>query len=265
MNILICGATGFIGSNLCKHLRTMYNVTEISSKDLDLTDEKAVINFLSKNKFDVIIQTAACKDVKLAEEHPEYAKKIDVDANKYILNNLNGAKFIFLSSDYVFNGAKGQYSDKDAPSPTTNYGKYKAEIETVLKTGDYNYIIIRTAAVLGKGSTFTDWLVYALKNQKELKMYKDSYFSPTCINFLCKAVENIIKDNLNKKLFNVVQEKRINRYELAILMSKILKTDCKLLPTKTTFSDLSLIQSDYIKNLKLNSFEESLRQELIDV
>ena len=96
-------------------------------------------------------------------------------------------------------------------------------------------------------------------------MYANSYFSPTCISFLAETIRDIIWANLNKITLNVVQEKRLSRYDLALIFKKLLNSSSEIKEIQTEFKDLSLIQSDFVKNLNKQSLEEFLKREIENV
>jgi dTDP-4-dehydrorhamnose reductase len=74
--------------------------------------------------------------------------------------------------------------------------------------------------------------------------------------------EIIKKHKFSHGLVHVVQEKRLSRYELAVIIKKLIKSDCEIIAEDCAFKDLSLVQSDFVKDLNLESFEECLKEEL---
>lgn len=264
MKILVCGHKGFVGSHLCKVLSSDFDVVGTDIEDLDITKEFDIKNFFTDNKFDVVILTAANKNVKFLEQNKETAFEINTKPVEYFLKYCS-AKLIFLSSDYVFDGKMGKYTDIDNPCPTTIYGKTKAEAEKILQESDKDYVIVRTAAILGKGTPFFDWLYNEINTNQTVEMYANSYFSPTCISFLAETIRDIIWANLNKITLNVVQEKRLSRYDLALIFKKLLNSSSEIKEIQTEFKDLSLIQSDFVKNLNKQSLEEFLKREIENV
>lgn len=261
MKILLIGNTGFIGTVLYNFLKKEYEVTGINSQSLDITDCNILKNFIINNSFDLIILCAACKDIKKLENNPDYAYQINTQPAKIISQN-SKSRIVFISTDYVFDGQKGSYKDTDKTNPTTIYGKTKNDAEKNIQENSSNYTIIRTAAVLGKGSLFFDWLLNCLKQEKEIEIFEDCYFSPTPVNFLCEIIEHAINDTNPPRIIHAVCEKKLSRFELAQYIAKTTDSKCKLIPIKTGFKDYSLQQSEYVKNIQKKTFEQYLKDEL---
>ena len=130
---------------------------------LDYTKSETFINKLIKINPDIIIWSAGVKNISrlegdsfLSEEHNFLPIKTLVD---YQNNNKKNIHFIFISSDYVFDGKHGDYSVYDKPNPNTTYGRSKLASEDYIKKSSPLYTILRVGAVVGKGSVFWDWLI----------------------------------------------------------------------------------------------------------
>ena len=259
----IIGKDGFIGQALFNFLSEIdsYEVIGTTIDTLDITDSDSVANFLKNEHCDVIILLAGSKDVKKLEANPDFGYKINVKPVNDFVKNITTERFLYMSSDYVFDGNKGNYEISDMVCPDTIYGKNKAAAENIIQKSGINYGIIRTAGVLGAKSVFLSWLTDSLKTEKSVEMFANSYFTPTCLTFLCEAIEKIINDSSNG-IYHAVQEKKLNRYELGCMVKSILGSNCKILPTETNFKDRSLKQCNFVKNISNRSFEEYLRDEL---
>ncbi|MBA7708786.1 hypothetical protein ES703_117690 [subsurface metagenome] len=285
--ITIIGANGFIGKYMYKYFRsklkdlffikgTCYSEkTNKELKFLDVTDKKNLEKFFIQNKSDFIIWLSGAKDVKLCEKDYEYAYKLNTEpiANAIqIMTHRNiKSQLIFFSSDYVFDGRKGQYKDTDEPNPKTNYGKTKYLTEQLLLNSNINYRIIRTCAVMAKGSVFFDWILHELRNKKEINVFANIFFSPTPMQFLNDMLAKIIlNDNeLKQKIIHISGGKRLSRFEFVKLISNFIKEPHALVSpenidfNKSTFQkDLSLIPSDFVKLNKKHSFEDYIEQEI---
>ena len=264
MKILLIGNTGFIGNRLYGSLKEDFDVTGINSKVLDITNKDLLKDFLQENLYDLIILSAASKDVKKLEQEPEYAYKINTQPVETLVENTR-SRIIFISTDYVFEGTKGYYKDNDKTSPATVYGKTKQQAEEILLNSKNPSTIIRTSAVIGKGSLFFDWLLKSLKEESTLEMFEDSYFTPTSVKFLCEIIKQVIQDNNAPKIIHACGEKRLSRFELAKVIREQINSDCKIIPVKNKYKDYSLVQSEYVQNLQKKSFEQYLKEELNDV
>lgn len=267
--IAIIGKDSFIGSHFFDFLsnKNEFELVATNSKILDITIKSQINDFIYKNKPENVILFAGCKDVKKLEQNKDWAHKINVEP---VINFIEAIKeysptthFFYMSSDYVFDGKKGKYTTKDKTCPTTVYGQNKIDVEDLLKNSGINYTVIRTAAVMGKNSVFFEWLLSQLRTQQSVEMFSQSYFTPTCVGFLCNAMYEIIKQHkFIKGFIHVVQEQRLSRYEFALIIKKLINSPCEIIPFENKFKDLSLVQSDFVKNLNLVDFELSLKEEL---
>jgi dTDP-4-dehydrorhamnose reductase len=264
--VSIIGASGFIGAHLYNFLKnsdeyvikgTWYAHHRLEKFDsLDITDKVALKNYLETIKPDFIILLAGNKDVKDCEKNYEATYKINTQPMLDIIDIISECglktRMVYFSSDYVFNGQKGDYTDQDEPDPQTNYGKTKLLSEKALFESNLDYVIIRPTAVLGQNGTFWEWLIRSLKEKKELKLFSNIYFTPTPIVFLCENIENILNnyDEFSKKVVHVVGKKKISRFDFGVyiagrlgLKTSFILEDKADLKHGTFQADLSMIQS----------------------
>jgi dTDP-4-dehydrorhamnose reductase len=280
MKILIVGASSFIGFRLFQYFKNnnLFEVTGTyfqNQKDdsffkCDITNKTDIENTLNIVQPDVILWIAGSKNLKECEASLEFAKTINTIPLQNCINYLKTTEkkphLIFFSTDYIFNGEKGSFSDLDTPNPKTNYGLSNHLAENIIKNSCINYSIIRTSAVMGKGGTFFDWLLSSLQREDNLEMFNDIYFSPTPINFLIENVINIIDKSLYGT-FNICGSDRLSRFEFASIV-KTLSNEFKasLVPSIGTNKmqafqkDLSMLQSKII--LKNKTFFEYLEDEV---
>jgi dTDP-4-dehydrorhamnose reductase len=190
--ILIIGGSGLVGKRLYEFLKkTHYIVYATFNKNLiekngyislDITRKTDVDFIFKKIAPDIVIHTAAYSNVEKCEIHRETAFKINVKGTKNIAiasENI-GAKIVYISTDYVFDGKKGCYTEIDATNPINYYGVTKYEGEEIIKKICSDFIIARTAVVYGynKGN-FATWIIERLKKGDEINIVIDQYISPT--------------------------------------------------------------------------------------
>jgi len=209
--ILITGASGFIGEYLAKEFSKNFNIIGIDiiqNKNsffkefftLDIRNYKKVKNIFKKNKVDIVIHSAAVKDLQWCEGNKKEAYSINhlSTIQLYKLSRINNAKFIFISSDQVFDGKRGDYHENSIKNPINYYGKLKVLSEEFLKNKP-NVAICRTAMVFGKipenqkkifnkikqkdflvvQGYIIDHLVYRLKHNQKIKLSKEEWCNPT--------------------------------------------------------------------------------------
>ncbi len=285
MNIGIVGCSGFIGKRLYYYIQnsklsfkiypTYYqNYFSEDAIKLDVTNKTDLEKFLLSKELDIIIWLSALKDVKKCEENFNLAYKINTQPvidfiDLKIKYNLK-TKIIYLSSDYVFDGEKGDYKDSDTPSPRTNYGKTKFLCEKNLIEFSRDYLIIRSSAAIGKGGIFFDWLIRSLQKERILEMYSNIYFTPTPIKMLCEGILYLIEKYKDKKIYHICGPKKFSRYEFAIFIKNIKKeftSNIKPVILKDNNSifqkDLSLIQSDICNVFATKTFEDYIIEEVL--
>ena len=242
--ILILG-NGFIGKNLYRHFLTRYNTTISSKKDIDITSQKSVKEYLSNKKFDYIIYAIGIKDINRCEQHPNIAYNINSYGVKSIINNLNElSKFIYISTDYVFDGKHGNYSEKSIRNPTTTYGKSKLLGEEYSLSYN-NSIVARTSGVYGKYCTWLQNLIQNLSNNQTHVCFSDVYNTPTYAINLAEMIDDVINIDFTG-IINLSGDTKNNRYDLYSSVATIFEKDRGLLSS-------GISNGNFPKDISLNN------------
>jgi dTDP-4-dehydrorhamnose reductase len=220
MRVLLIGASGQLGVEIDKllskkhHVIKLYNSSEIpDGYKMDITDFAHLEDFIIKTRPEVIINTAAMTDVDKCETEREKAYKINAEAVRHMVraSRVIDAYFIHISTDYIFDGIKGNYKEEDLPNPINYYGLTKLLGETFALSYD-DSLVIRTSGVF-RHKGFPVYVYKTLKEGKTIFAYK-GYYSPISARKLASAIEELL--TLRKTgLLNVASE-RISRYELAL-------------------------------------------------
>ena len=166
MKILVTGANGFLGQHLTLYLsHKSYDVVACSRGkcriphqkafqyfSFDLTDANAVAAIIASSQPDVIVHAAAMSKPDECEMNQMKAYLVNVEGTVQLLINSEEVKsfFIFLSTDFVFDGERGMYNENDAPKPVNYYGRTKLEAEEAVKEYENGWAIVRTVLVYGK-------------------------------------------------------------------------------------------------------------------
>jgi len=291
--ILIIGASGFIGGRLYTYLKNVDQKLEVmgtyySNKRfpeliyLDVTDYLSLKSLIINNKFDFIFLLSGIKDLKSCESDYNKTYILNYMPIEYIIDIIESnklhTKLIFMSSDYVFDGLKGNYTDDDIPNPNTNYGRTKFLAEQSLLKSKISYKIVRSSAVVGKGGTFFDWIIEQF-NSCQVELFSNVYFTPTPVTFLCEVLYRLIIDfdTIDKSILHIVGEKKMSRYDFGVMVyefykSKLnMKTNVNLVPKElqlenTLFRrDLSMIQSTFVRRYQNRKFEDYIKEEISNV
>lgn len=246
--LLVIGASGLLGRKLMEVGKSNYKVygTYFSHKielentfPLDVTKRQKVFNLVEKIKPDLVIDTHSITNVDYCELHPEEAWLVNVEGTKNVAEACKtfGCKMIFISSDYVFDGKKGSYSEKDKPKPLNYYGKTKAIGEKLIQIIDVNHITARTAVLYGIGGfgkqSFVSWVLENLKAGKEIRVVIDQFNNPTLADNLAEILFKLYeKDAFG--LFHVVGKDNVSRYEFALKTAEIFGLNKDLIKPITT-------------------------------
>lgn len=200
MRILVTGIKGQLGYDCIRELleRGYKNIKGIDIDDLDITDEKAVHNFINEYKPNVVMHNAAWTAVDKAELMPQAVYEVNALGAKYIAEACKevGAKMVFISTDYVFDG-KGtkEFEIFDPKNGLSVYGKTKAQGEDYVLATLSEYFIVRISWVFGKnGNNFVKTILKLADSGKtELNVVCDQIGSVTYTYDLSKLLCNMIE------------------------------------------------------------------------
>lgn len=205
--ILITGSNGLLGQKLIEALKNQHEVLATSIGDciisdttgflyqsLDITDRNSVSNTFENFNPDVVINTAAMTDVDGCEEKKELCDKVNVAAVAYLRDECEKYKahLIHISTDFIFDGEDGPYSETDEANPLSYYGLSKLKSEQLLYDSTINWTILRTIILYGTAENLQRnnivlWGRKALKEGKPLNIIDDQFRSPTLAEDLANA------------------------------------------------------------------------------
>ena len=226
-NMLILG-DGFIGNNLYRYFSNKYNTSISNKKDMDITNVHSIKSYLHNKHFDYIISAVGIKNIKECEKYPDIAYSINADGIKNILNYLDSSsKIIYISTDYVFDGTDGGYSESSVCNPITAYGKSKLLGEDYTLKHN-NSIVVRASGVYGKCCFWLNDLIKSLSEKQNIVCFSDIYNSPTYAINLAEMIDDIINTDF-LGIINLSGDTRSNRYDLYESVATIFERDITLL------------------------------------
>ncbi|HLV00102.1 MAG TPA: dTDP-4-dehydrorhamnose reductase [Acidobacteriota bacterium] len=197
MEIMITGATGMLGQALARSFQAEHHVHALSSRDLDITQRSAVEATVKRIQPDVILHAAAYTRVDDAERDQESAYKVNAlgTANIAAAGFRIGARVVYYSSDYVFNGSQRRpYREWDPPAPINEYGRSKLAGENLLRDLHPRHLIIRTSWLFGPGGkNFVNRIIQLAGERDELKIVDDQRGCPTYTPDLAAATLELVK------------------------------------------------------------------------
>ncbi|WP_251619761.1 dTDP-4-dehydrorhamnose reductase [Odoribacter lunatus] len=199
MNILVTGAGGQLGSELRKiGFSPLDEVFFTDVAELDITDRKAVENYVSRNEIDTIVNCAAYTAVDKAEEEPEKAELVNVKAveNLAEVAEKEGCLLVHVSTDYVFDGTASEpYTEKSPVNPQTVYGRTKLAGERAIRKSGCLAIIVRTAWLYSEfGGNFMKTMLRLAGEKGELHVVCDQVGTPTYAADLAAAIVHMLAD-----------------------------------------------------------------------
>jgi dTDP-4-dehydrorhamnose reductase len=201
---------------------------------VNILDIKELKKVCYEEKPDVIIHTAALTNVDQCEKDRKLAWELNVTSveNLLSISRVLDCHFIFFSTDYIFDGMKGPYSEEDRPNPISFYGKTKHASENACIVGHNKSTVIRTNVVYGYSSfgksDFISWLISRLESGSELNIVDGQYCNPTFTDDIARAVIKII-DKKRYGIYNVAGADWLSRYDIALKVAKVFGFDtCKI-------------------------------------
>ena len=198
MRVTIFGASGLLGQDLMREWRGDV-VTGLSSRDADIRDGKRVEMLVQEQRPDWIVLAAAYADVDGCERHPELAFAVNRDGALKVARaaKMAGARLLFLSSDYVFDGRKtAPYEINDARNPQSVYGRSKAEAESRLLELLPSCCIVRTSWLFGLGGKcFPDTILKLAASRPALDVVNDQRGCPSYAVDLARAIIELCRKN----------------------------------------------------------------------
>ncbi|MCM1030178.1 MAG: dTDP-4-dehydrorhamnose reductase [Oscillibacter sp.] len=235
-NILVTGADGQLGSELKKiAFSPLDEVFFTDVAELDLTDKKAVEDYVSRNAIDTIVNCAAYTAVDRAEEEPDKAELINVRAVENLADVAmrEGCLLVHVSTDYVFDGmASEPYTEKSVASPQTVYGCTKLAGERAIKRSGCLAIIIRTAWLYSEfGNNFVKTMLRLAKEKGELNVVSDQVGTPTYAADLAAAIVHVLADDCVAEktgIYHFSNEGICSWYEFAQEIMRLSGEKCKV-------------------------------------
>lgn len=287
---MITGSNGLLGQKLVEQFSRIdkYNLILTSIEEKSVFDEKRLMyaqvdttnrqrlrSIIDEFEPDVIVHTAAFTDVDRCETERELAWRTNVGSveNLVYAAKLVGARLIHISSDYVFDGKKGPYSELDRPNPISYYGKTKLASENVLRMSEIPFTIIRTMVLYGVAQNvklnFALWVVKELSEGHTIRVVDDQWGNPTLADDLAFAILKVIEMG-RTGCYHIAGPDLVNRYEFAVAIAKEFNFNTKRIqPIQTSQlkqpaprplrSGFITLKAETDLNLKMSGIQQGIR------
>jgi dTDP-4-dehydrorhamnose reductase len=243
---LVIGASGLIGSHLMRVsqqrgwqvMGTYHKFALPRLCHLSLINEEAVKQLILNVQPQIIFLPAFCSNADYCELHPQESYEINVIGSLNVIQAAYccGAKLVFYSSDYIFDGLNGPYKESDQPNPICTYGSHKLAVEKQIVELLDNHLILRTTVVYGhehQGKNFVQRLVRTLKAGEQIRVPIDQIGSPTLADDIAEASCQLVEKNA-QGIFHVVGPDLMSRYKFAVQAAKVLDLPTDLIiPVRT--------------------------------
>ncbi len=242
--ILITGASGLLGANLVVAFSELFTVLaayksnrmksdHVDCFQLDLVQKEWVASVFAQLRPGRVIHCAAQTDVDYCESHPEQAELANVDASRNVALAAEavGAQLTYISTDSVFDGGKGTYSEQHQPEPINVYGRTKLEGERTVKDLLPDSLIIRTNIYgwnMQEKESLAEWVLGRLERGEPLSGFRDVYFSPILVNDLAGILLRMMKLNLSGT-YHVGGRQRCSKYQFGRHLASVFGHDLGLI------------------------------------
>jgi len=274
--ILVTGANGLLGQKLVKYLSKHHHIMgtgredhfvapelDVEYRPLDITNARECRDLIYNYRPDIIINAASYTNVDGCELNKAECWAVNVKGveNLAFAARRDMAMVIHISTDYVFDGANGPYTEDDKPNPISYYGKAKLASENVVRMEGVPFAIARTSVLFGSGkqvkNNFFLWVYRNLKENKTIRVVTDQYNTPTLVEDLAIGIHLLIEKS-RFGLFHLSGSEFLNRYEFAMRIARTFDFDTDLIQPIPT----SVLQQPASRPPKAGLRAEKARNEL---
>jgi dTDP-4-dehydrorhamnose reductase len=257
MKIVVTGANGFIGFYIVQSLLDK-NYTVIATgkgacrlpftgagflyEEMDFTDPYSIDAVFEKHKPDKVVHAGAMGKPDDCELNQAQAYMVNMEGTVHLLINAAEYKshFIFISTDFVFNGQKGMYNESDERSAVNYYGRTKIEAEDAVMEYEHDWCIVRTVLVYGKPQSGRENILTIVKTKLEhgesYNVFDDQVRTPTYVEDIAAAITTVIQ-NHSTGIYHISGEDILTPYRMAILTAEYFDLD-KTLIKRITASEM---------------------------
>ncbi len=264
--LLITGASGLLGSNLvlaaqsrsletvaASHRATL-SVPGIKSYQADLTSSAQINDLVLACRPRWIIHAAAATNVDWCEDHPDTCWQMNVEMPRSIAAAARAvdARFIYISTDSVFDGQRGSYTEYDVPAPLNRYASSKLTAEQAVQQELDHALIVRTNFYgwnLQNKPSLAEWILASLRSKSSVNGFTDVIFSPLLVNDLADFLLDLMTLDV-KGIYHLVGAEACSKHDFAVHLADMFQLD-RALVKPARIADMPL-HAPRPKNTSLN-------------
>jgi len=276
--LLITGTSGLLGNKIVEVAKHNYEVIPThntkplhsNSLKLEIINLNEALSIFNKLEPNIVIHAASETNVDKCETEKEHAWKTNVEGTRNIAEACKnvGSKLIYISTDYVFDGEKGLYTEVDKPNPVNYYGLTKLEGEKKVIQYCKNYAIMRTSVLYGWHpwkQNFATWVINQLKQDKEINVVDDHYNTPTLADNLAEMAVEVAEKDL-RGLYHASGRERISRYEFAKQIAKTYNLNAELVkPVKMSQLTVWIAKRPRDSSLNTSKIQKQLKTKPLNI
>jgi dTDP-4-dehydrorhamnose reductase len=261
-NILITGISGMLGMAVYKYFKEVptckiYGVSRNDKFKLENAEilignltSREFLNSFQNIKFDTIFHCSAEIDVNYCETNNQHAYNSNVLATELVSSILQTEKFVYISTDSVFDGKYGNYKEDSIVNPLSYYAKTKYLGEEVLKNSTNKYFVLRTN-IYGfnnpmKKSLF-EWAYKELKENRSINGFSNMFFNPLYVGQLASFLGELISNDIESGVYNISTDEVVSKYDF------LNKIACKLSLGAEKINSIEFKQDQMIAPRALNT------------
>ena len=288
--VLITGSNGLLGQKLVKLLNQQADIEVIATskgknrikdvgqfqyEQMDITNSLQTLEVVLRTKPDIIIHTAAITKVEICEQEPKLADLVNVQGTKNLIQAAEaiGVFFLYISTDFVFDGNQGLYKEEDVTNPLNYYGQTKLTAEQLIQSSKLKWAIARTVLVYGiaedlSRSNIILWVKQSLEAQKTIRVVEDQWRTPTLVEDLAWGCWLIISKRA-EGIYHISGKDFLTPHKMALKTAIFFDLDLGLISStnakefveigkRPPITGLDISKAKKLLNYKPHSFEEGL-------
>ncbi|WP_310486858.1 NAD(P)-dependent oxidoreductase [Chamaesiphon sp. VAR_69_metabat_338] len=284
--LLITGASGFLGWNLCQVSRSQWEthglyhqhaieIPDVRLHQVDLTDRELLAATIDRLAPDAIVHTAAASNPNFCQQQPQLSRQINLTASQTLAEICAAAQIplVFTSTDLVFDGTQAPYLEADPVAPINIYGEQKVAAERAILATCDRAVICRMPLMFGNvpptATSFIQPWIAALTEGQKLQLFVDEFRTPVSGTTAAKGL--LLALVAPPGILHLGGSERISRYEFGLLMAEVFGLDRSLL-SPISQKDLAMaapraadVSLDNTKAIELGYVLPSLREELVSI